>query len=365
MNTTDRLAIRSFGVLFLLTVAVAPVYAQARYGPEQRGFRGGGAGQHLGPGKGRSRNRMRGADERHRADHDVFQFLLANHDQINRTVRRLPNGVETVTESESPKIAAKIKDHVKWMAYRIEENHPIRMRDPLFAELFRHAEKIELQHEETEKGVRVTETSKDPQVAKLIQSHADVVSGFVERGFAEAMKNHAVPSDQETSKRSREFDGSQKVYPKIKDFGGVVPLREAAHQPVPGTRLVIDITGGGAAEQLNPAFEKVAKFANIYAGAGREPAEVEIAVVLHGKATLAALSPEAYSSRFETDGNPNLKLLHQLHETGIEIYVCGQSLVKEGSAPENVAVFIQTAVSALTAVANLQADGYVRIPLDE
>jgi hypothetical protein len=46
---------------------------------------------------------------------------------------------------------------------------------------------------DTEKGVRVVETSDDPYVASLIHSHADVVSQFIENGHEEVRKNHAVP----------------------------------------------------------------------------------------------------------------------------------------------------------------------------
>jgi hypothetical protein len=102
---------------------------------------------------------------------------------------------------------------------------------------------------------------------------------------------------------------------------------------------------------------------NIYAGAGVKPAEVSIAVVLHGEATLIVLNSDAYAANFATGGNPNLDLLHQLHEAGVEFYVCGQSLISKGSKPEKVVVFVQTAVSALTAVVNLQADGYAYVPI--
>lgn len=133
-------------------------------------------------------------DTRHDDDHAVFQYLLTNHAKIKRTVKKIPDGVETLTESDDAAVAAKIKEHVHWMQDRIEKVNPIRMRDPLFRELFQNAKAIKMVHSETEKGVKVTETSTDPKVVKLIQAHSKVVSGFVERGFAEAMKNHAVPN---------------------------------------------------------------------------------------------------------------------------------------------------------------------------
>jgi intracellular sulfur oxidation DsrE/DsrF family protein len=271
-------------------------------------------------------------------------------------VKDLPNGVETLTESNDPEVADKIKEHVEWMAYRIKETHPIRMRDPLFAELFRHTDKIVIRHEDTKNGVKVVETSEDPYVAKLIQSHAQVVSKFVERGFAEAMKNHEVP-DKAVAPTPQ--PGS----PVIKTHGTVVGMPEAAQQPRQGSKIVVDVTAGGDPGKLNPAVAKVAKYLNIYAAAGREPADCNIAVVFHGDATLAILNPDAYGAEFATEGNPNTELLMQLHEAGVEMYVCGQSLDSKGKSQDDVLVFVETAVSALTACVNLQSDGYAYIPL--
>ncbi|QDT04796.1 DsrE/DsrF-like family protein [Rubripirellula lacrimiformis] len=341
---------------------------------------GAGRGQGLGPGRGMGRGAGRAAgqgrqgqaqheaapatenhghhghDDRHDEDRSVFQYLLQNHQQIRRTVKELPNGVETLTESDVPEIASKIKEHVEWMEYRIENTNPIRMRDPLFAEIFKHTDKIKMIHEDTEKGVRVTETSDDAYVAKLIQAHAKAVSGFVEHGFAEAMKNHAVPSQQPATAVGTS-------HPAIAGHGAVVQLPVAAMQPRTGTKLLVDITRGSDPGELNNALEKVAKYLNIYAGGGAEPASAQIALVFHGDATLAVLNSDAYAEKFSTDENPNLDLLRQLHEADVEMYVCGQTLISKGSSPKDVAVFVQTAVSALTAVVNLQADGYAYLPL--
>ncbi len=163
-------------------------------GGRGRGFQGGrGAGFQGGPGRGRGGGPP--GDERFAADRDVFHYLLENHEKIRRTVKQRPDGVETLTESEDPRVAQAIQDHVHWMKQRVEKIQPIRMRDPLFAEVFRHAEKIEMKYEKTPRGVKVTETSRDPYVAELIKAHAGVVSGFVAKGFEEAHKAHAVPAD--------------------------------------------------------------------------------------------------------------------------------------------------------------------------
>jgi hypothetical protein len=126
-------------------------------------------------------------------DRDVFHFLLSNKDKITRTVTELADGVETVTESSDPAIVAKIQEHVAAMYRRVENNQPIRMRDPLFREVFNHADKIKMELANTTGGICVKETSDDEYVVKLIREHAKVVSGFVEYGFEEARKNHASP----------------------------------------------------------------------------------------------------------------------------------------------------------------------------
>lgn len=137
--------------------------------------------------------RMRGADPSFRADMALFHFLLDHRNVIRRKVTQLENGIETVTESDDPKVAARIKEHVKSMYRRLEEGRPIHMRDPLFAEVFRNADKISMTLEETKKGVKVTETSSDPHAVRLIQAHAEVVNRFLKNGHLEMRRNHAVP----------------------------------------------------------------------------------------------------------------------------------------------------------------------------
>ena len=346
--------------MLFVSVVVAPAFAQPGQG---RGFgpgrgMGRGAGGPGGPGHGpggQGGGQGHADDERHDDDHSVFQFLLTNHEKIHREVKELPNGVETVTESDDKEIVAKIQEHVYWMQQRIEKTQPIRMRDPLFAELFKHTDKIKMVHKDTDKGVVVTETSDDPYVATLIKAHAKVVTGFVERGFAEAMKNHPVPGKAD--------DAVNDSTPVIEGYGKVVHLADASHQPRDNSRIVVDVTKGGEPGELNSGIEKVARFVNIYHGAGKKPATVRIVIVLHGDATLTALNGDAYAERFGTKDNPNFDCLHKLHEAGVEIYVCGQSLISKGGKPDETLVFVDVAVSALTSLVNLQADGYAYIPL--
>ena len=132
-------------------------------------------------------------DEQFQKDREDFHYLLTNHDKIRREVTNLDNGVETVTESDDAAVAKRIQVHVAAMHRRIKEVDPIHRRDPLFDAVFRRAEHVKMKVENTDQGVRVTETSDDALTVRLIQAHAQVVSLFIKNGFAEVQRNHAVP----------------------------------------------------------------------------------------------------------------------------------------------------------------------------
>jgi hypothetical protein len=153
------------------------------------------------------------------------------------------------------------------------------------------------------------------------------------------------------------------VTPAIANHGKVVRLPDAAEQPRDGAKIVVDLTAGGSREKLNAAVEKVARYVNIYAGAGRKPATVRITVVLHGEATAVALSDAAYGKRFKTRGNPNLPLIRKLKKAGVEFFVCGQALAHMKFAPAEVAGELPIAVSALTVNVNRQQQEYAYVPL--
>lgn len=158
-------------------------------------------------------------------------------------------------------------------------------------------------------------------------------------------------------------ESSQYTNPAIARYGKVVKLPDSAQQPRDGSKILVDVTRGGEPDKLNDALDKVARFVNIYRGAGKTPAKVEIAVVLHGDATLTVLNSEAYSKHFKTSTNPNLDCLHELRTAGVDIFVCGQSLIGKGAKPDEVVADSQVAVSALTSLVNLQRDGYAYVPL--
>lgn len=129
-------------------------------------------------------------------DKTVWFALLENHKVIRREVRHLPNGLEATTESDDPKVAALIKDHTIAMQKRLREKSAVRIWDPVFVDLFKNGHLVTMQYTETEKGVRIVETSDDPATVALLKSHAEGISEFVREGFE--------ASDRETKRYGEE-----------------------------------------------------------------------------------------------------------------------------------------------------------------
>lgn len=160
-----------------------------------------------------------------------------------------------------------------------------------------------------------------------------------------------------------EFEKPALVFPIISKHGGVLPRPQAAEQPRAGAKTVLDITGDGQPGESNKGLERAARLLNLYGSVGLQATDIKITLVLHGEATKRALSNSAYKLRYGVEQNPDLPLIHELKQAGVEIFVCGQALNNKGFADAEVAEDVTIAASALTVVINRQADGYSFIPV--
>ncbi len=141
--------------------------------------------------KGQGEHGRRGGD--HRALMGNIHGLMDNHRSIHRAVENIEYGIIAVTTTDEPELVETLQTHVGQMVALVENGGSIRHWDPLFVEIFNHADKIVVKTELLEDGVRVTETSDDPYVVKLIQAHAQKVNEFVARGMDAMHEPTAVP----------------------------------------------------------------------------------------------------------------------------------------------------------------------------
>jgi intracellular sulfur oxidation DsrE/DsrF family protein len=148
--------------------------------------------------------------------------------------------------------------------------------------------------------------------------------------------------------------------PVIEDFGPVyeVPGSRLGPPPLGVMRAVFDVVDApddpGVA---NPRIASVARYLNMHARAGLPADRMRVALVLHGGAGRYALNDEAYWDRFDAE-NPDSRLLDELSEAGVAIYLCGQTAGFRDYAEDELHASVQLALSAMTALVRLQDEGY-------
>ena len=153
-------------------------------------------------------------------------------------------------------------------------------------------------------------------------------------------------------------------YPMIKNYGPMNPLPSAAVQPDKSIkyRVIFEITRvPQSVDKVNPGLDRVARFLNVMAASGIMPKEMELAAVIHGPAASAVLKNEIFNDRFKMD-NPNERIIKDLKEAGVKLYVCGQTLADNGFEHQWVNEQIAIALAALVVVPTYQLKGYAYQP---
>ena len=149
-------------------------------------------------------------------------------------------------------------------------------------------------------------------------------------------------------------------FPQIEGYGSVVALPEAGERPRIGGRVVFDTTGAATAGKVNRGLESAARLVNLYAKEGLAASSPQIAVILHSAATPAALLDVAHE-RAGGGSNPNRELVEKLLANGVEVWVCGQSVVRSGQALSDILPGIKIAHSAMVFNINRQQDGWASL----
>jgi len=136
-----------------------------------------------------------------------------------------------------------------------------------------------------------------------------------------------------------------------------VPLRDGHKY-----RVVFEATEyPGEMTDVNRELTVVGRFMNMHGKNGVPLEDLDVAVVLHGRALLAAFNDEAYEKMHGVK-NPSLELLHSLADAGVKFYACGQSLGFRGVDKSVLAEPVKVGLSAMTMLVTLQADGYAFLP---
>jgi intracellular sulfur oxidation DsrE/DsrF family protein len=146
----------------------------------------------------------------------------------------------------------------------------------------------------------------------------------------------------------------------IEGYGAVEPIPNATFHLDRGIdyRVVFDCrTAATADDGVNPGLDRIARFLNLLEQDGIPPGRAKLAAVFHSEPTKATLSDAAYRRRLGAS-NPNSELIGLLKEQGVELLVCGQSVVSRGFGLDEADSRFVMAVSSMSALAVYQLRGF-------
>ena len=249
----------------------------------------------------------------------VIHELILNHDRITRTVTNLPDGIRTVTESNDPLLARRIKEHVVTMNQRVAaaDDPGLPIESAALRAIYRNGDKIRTVVDTTRTGIIVVQTSRDSVTVAALQQHASEVSDLVRGGMTAMhqamMKNgggmmqrpdstfaamqmrgeKAMGVDQHTSTHT--FDalsdgGRIELQRDVDDSAGVAPIRAHLQEIAKAFKSGDFSTPGFVHIRTVPGTEVMAAKRDVISYTYRElPRGGEVRIVSNDPAALKAI----------------------------------------------------------------------------
>jgi intracellular sulfur oxidation DsrE/DsrF family protein len=153
--------------------------------------------------------------------------------------------------------------------------------------------------------------------------------------------------------------GPEKFLPGayIEGFGAYAPVADPAVTPDTEFKIAYDVASAAERGQINRGIESAARFLNMVTAAGVPAQNVKVAVIVHGAAATDL-------QRLYADGtpNPNAALVEALIAKGISVQLCGQTAAMRDLDTGSLVPGVTVSLSAMTAHALLQQDGYTLNP---
>ncbi len=130
-------------------------------------------------------------------------------------------------------------------------------------------------------------------------------------------------------------------------------------------KITFDVDTQAEPGTLNRNIVSAARFINMHTAAGVKEKNIKLAVIVHGTATKDMTRAEYYAAAQDGDDkkpNANAALIKTLIDHGVEFYVCGQSAAYYDVKNDDLLPGVKMALSAMTAHALLQQQGYTLNP---
>lgn len=157
------------------------------------------------------------------------------------------------------------------------------------------------------------------------------------------------------------------VFPAIQGYGGVIPVPFETEKPDPSKQYKFVIELGNKLEdktKVADLLDYAARMYNLHRFAGVPKENIELAIVIYAGSTPIVFANPTYRKKFDKADsnsalvNPNSSLLDEFLRNGIQVIVCGQSMMKQNLLPADIYPGVRMAVSRLTATTDLVQKGY-------
>jgi len=116
-----------------------------------------------------------------------------------------------------------------------------------------------------------------------------------------------------------------------------------------------------SAGQITPGFLAPMRVLNTLLADGVPADRIHLAIVARGPAAVDMLDNDAYRAITHRD-NPNLAILRQLAAQGVQLIVCGQTMVGRNLPRDGFPSFVLVSRAATVAQARLAAEGFTFNP---
>lgn len=145
--------------------------------------------------------------------------------------------------------------------------------------------------------------------------------------------------------------------PMIRDYGPVVAVADPRVGPHNTFKVAFDVAQAAKPGAVNRSMESAARFLNMHAAAGVPADNLSVALVVHGPAAMDLVNDARYGGT-----NPSAGLISALLAAGVTIELCGQTAAARGIDPADLLPGVRMSLSAMTAHALLQGQGYTLNP---
>ena len=151
--------------------------------------------------------------------------------------------------------------------------------------------------------------------------------------------------------------------PIIKGYGEVIYFDQAESQLNKNLeyKFIFDIKSNQVKNGVNKGLWTIARTLNLFELSGVPNKKIELVASIHGEATFITLNNNAYRDKFGRD-NPNLNLIKQLKENGVELYVCSQATASRKINNRDLNINVIPALSGIAVLANHLLQGFTLMP---